>query len=62
MLRPADAAEYIGYSVPHYYALAQRGELPVPVKIGRGQSGASAVPKPWLDAVIAAWAAKGGAS
>jgi len=59
LLRPDAAAEYIGYSTTQYYALAAKGELPAPVKIGRGQHGASAVPRPWLDAVIASRVAEG---
>lgn len=60
MLRPDAAAAYLGYSTSHFYALVGRGDLPPPVKMGRGQHGASAVPKPWLDAVIASWAAGDG--
>lgn len=58
MLRPTEAARYLGYSVPQFYALAAQGELPRPIKMGRGHTGASAVPKGWLDAVIAARAAE----
>lgn len=58
IMRPADAAAYLGYSVAQFYALAAQGELPRPIKIGRGHSGASGVPKGWLDAVIAARAAE----
>lgn len=59
MLRPNAAAGYLGYSIGQYYALAAKGELPRPIKIGRGQNGASAVPRPWLDALIAARAVEG---
>jgi predicted DNA-binding transcriptional regulator AlpA len=58
ILRPNDAAAYLGYSTPRYYALVAAGELPAPIKIGRGQNGASGVPRPWLDAVIAHHAAE----
>jgi excisionase family DNA binding protein len=54
LLRPKDAAEYLGYSKSQFYALAERGELPAPIKIGRGHNGAAGVPRPWLDAIIAA--------
>lgn len=47
------AAQYIGYSLSGYYAAAARGELPPIIKIGRGQGGRVAVPRPWLDALIA---------
>lgn len=50
ILRPADAAEYLGLSVPSYYDQANQGLLPVPIKIGVRATG---VPRPWLDAVIA---------
>lgn len=53
LLRPKDAAEYLGYSKSHFYALVERGELPKPIKIGRGFNAATGVPRPWLDAVIA---------
>lgn len=57
LLRPKDAAAYLGYSKAWYYALASRGDLPSPIQMGRGQGAATAVPRPWLDAVIAARAA-----
>ena len=55
ILRPADAAAYLGISVQGYYEKAAAGSLPVPLKITGGR--ASGVPRPWLDAVIAAAAA-----
>lgn len=55
------AAQYIGYSLSGYYAAAARGELPPTIKMGRGVGGRVAVPRPWLDAVIAARASEGGA-
>ncbi|SLJ88352.1 hypothetical protein SAMN06295987_101792 [Novosphingobium mathurense] len=54
LLRPKAAAEYLGCSVSAYYASAARGELPAFIKMGRGHFGSVAVPRPWLDAVIAA--------
>jgi predicted DNA-binding transcriptional regulator AlpA len=59
ILRPDDAAKYIGLSTPHYYDQAARGVLPKPIKIGLRASG---VPQPWLDAVIAHCAARAEAS
>ena len=53
LLRPAKAAEYLGYSVPHFYRLVSQGALPAPIRMGPSHQGASAVPKSWLDAVIA---------
>jgi predicted DNA-binding transcriptional regulator AlpA len=50
ILRPAEAAKYLGLSIQCYYLMASRGDLPSPVKIGTRASG---VPRPWLDAVIA---------
>ena len=58
LLRPKAAAEYLGYSKAQYYALVETGDLPQPIKIGRGHNGASAVPRPWLEAVIASRAAE----
>ena len=50
LLRPGDAAAYLGISIQGYYERAAAGSLPVPLKIsGRRASG---VPRPWLDAVI----------
>jgi predicted DNA-binding transcriptional regulator AlpA len=57
---PKEAAEYISYSKKQYYALAAKGDLPRPIKIGRGYNGASGVPQKWLDAVIASRAAAQG--
>jgi len=53
ILRPAHAAEYLGFSVPHFYEQASRGLVPTPIKLGARATG---VPKPWLDAVISRWA------
>lgn len=50
ILRPADAAAYLGISVPGYYDKAAKGALPAPLKLGGRASG---VPRNWLDAVIA---------
>jgi predicted DNA-binding transcriptional regulator AlpA len=51
VLRPDAAAEYLGLSITHYYEQARRGILPKPIKMGLRASG---VPRPWLDAVVAA--------
>lgn len=50
LLRPAVAA-YLGLSISTFYEQIKAGMLPPLVKIG---SRASGVPKPWLDAFIAA--------
>jgi predicted DNA-binding transcriptional regulator AlpA len=50
-LRPKNAADYIGLSLPRYYHEAAAGRLPAFVKLGGRASG---VPQPWLDAVIQA--------
>lgn len=60
LLRPRAAAEYVGISKGRYYILAARGELPAPIPIGRRLARATAVPRPWLDAVIAARAVECG--
>jgi predicted DNA-binding transcriptional regulator AlpA len=57
LLGAQKAAEYINYSKKQYYILAAKGDLPRPIKIGRGYNGASGVPQKWLDAVIASRAA-----
>lgn len=49
ILRPADAAAYLGLSVAGYYEKAAKGALPTPLKLGGRASG---IPRPWLDAVI----------
>lgn len=54
ILRPADAAAYLGISVPGYYQKAAKGLLPTPIKLGGRTSG---IPRPFLDAVIAQAAA-----
>lgn len=59
LLRMREAAKYVGYSLSGYYAAAARGELPPIIKMGRGQGGRAAVPRPWLDAVIASRAGGG---
>jgi predicted DNA-binding transcriptional regulator AlpA len=56
ILRTADAAAYLGISVPGYYEKAAKGVLPSPLKIGGRASG---VPRPWLDSVISHAAAGG---
>ncbi len=57
LLRPAEAAQYLGYkSRSHYYELAKRGVVPEPLRFGQGTTSVG-VPKPWLDAIIAAAAA-----
>ena len=57
MLRPKDAAAYLGYSVSQFYSLAAQGFVPQPIRIGPGHNGGAGVPRPWLDALIAARAA-----
>ena len=54
LLRPDEAAKYVGFSTPHYYRMVARGLLPKPIKVGERATG---VPRPWLDAVIASWIA-----
>lgn len=49
ILRPAEAAAYIGLSKARYYESAAKGLLPSPILIGARATG---VPQPWLDAVI----------
>lgn len=57
LLRPAQAAAYLGYSRAYYYRMVKQGRVPKPLSIGPSFSGATGVPQPWLDAVIAAAAA-----
>lgn len=49
LLRPADAANYLGLSISSFYGLIQSGALPPLVKIGPRAAG---MPKPWLDRLI----------
>ena len=51
ILRTANAADYLGLSLATFYEQAAKGRLPKPLKVGDRASG---VPRPWLDAVIAA--------
>jgi len=55
LLRPAQAAEYLGYkSRAHYYELARQGKVPSPIHVAGKAAG---VPKCWLDFCIGAAAA-----
>ena len=54
MLRPSEAARYLGLSRSQYYAGATDGRFPEPISISARASG---VPRAWLDAVIARRAA-----
>ena len=51
LLRPPQAAAYLGIAVSTYYALAKSGDLPKPVKLFQGGR-SSGVPKNQLDALI----------
>ena len=53
ILRPPDAAEYYGVGLSTYYQLAEAGHVPKPMKLA-DRARSSGVPKPFLDAVIAA--------
>lgn len=53
LMRPKDAAAYLGYSRGHFAALVAKGELPPLIRMGRGRTAATAVPRDHLDAVIA---------
>lgn len=58
LLRPSEAARYLGYkATASYYNLAAKGLAPRPLKVGVDGAAASGIPKPWLDALIAAAAA-----
>jgi excisionase family DNA binding protein len=56
LMRPKEAANYLGYSRSAFYAAVQRGDIKL-IKMGNGAGGASALPRPWADAIIAAKAA-----
>ena len=49
ILRPADAARYVGLGLSTFYNGIAEGSLPPLIKIGPRASG---VPRPWLDAVL----------
>ncbi len=57
IMRPAAAAAYFGVSISTYYELIQVGIVPPFIKLSH-RARASGVPKAWLDAAIAACAAK----
>lgn len=61
LLRVTEAAKLIGCSKSTYYALAAKGVLPRPIKLGFGFTGVSAVPRSWLNAAVAARAGGAGA-
>lgn len=61
LLRPKAAATYLGYSLSRFYSLVSEGKIPL-VKLGRGFNGASGVPQPWCDAIIAAGLVSKGAN
>ncbi len=50
LLRPAEAANYLGLSLASFYGQVKSGQLPPLIKIGPR---AAAIPKPWLDLMIA---------
>lgn len=55
ILRQRDASAYMGISRSTFYRLVSEGELPPPINL---TSNAKGFPKPWLDAVLEAWAAE----
>lgn len=57
ILRPSEAAAYLGLSINSYYVEARIGRVPAPVKI---TSRATGIPRAWLDAVVADRVAAGG--
>ena len=57
LLRPKAAATYLGCSVTQLYRLVAAGVVPKPFK-ATASGVASGIPRPWLDAVIAARAAE----
>lgn len=55
ILRQRDASAYIGVSRSTFYRLLSEGSLPQPINLTANAKG---FPRPWLDAVLAAWAAE----
>jgi predicted DNA-binding transcriptional regulator AlpA len=54
MLRPAEAATYLGFkSRQQLYEMVRCGEAPTPIRL-RKVGTACGIPLPWLDAIIAA--------
>lgn len=54
MLRPSEAAAYLGFkSRQQLYEMVRCGEVPAPIRL-RKVGNASGIPRPWLDAIIAA--------
>ena len=49
ILRPAQAAAYVGLSLGHYYRLIKEGHIPPFIKLGSKSSG---VPQSHLDAFL----------
>lgn len=55
ILRQRDASAYMGVSRSTFYRLVSEGALPKPINLTANAKG---FPRPWLDAVLAAWAAQ----
>ncbi len=55
ILRQRDASAYMGVSRSTFYRLVAEGSLPKPISLTANAKG---FPRPWLDAVLAAWAAE----
>ena len=62
MLRPSEAAAYLGFkSRQQLYQMVRSGEVPAPIRL-RKEGNASGIPRPWLDAIIAARVAESAAA
>lgn len=62
MLRPVDAAAYLGFrSRTKFYEMVNQGELPAPIRLRKGGN-LTGIPRPWLDAIIAARVAESAAA
>jgi predicted DNA-binding transcriptional regulator AlpA len=57
LLRPKQAAVFLGIATSSYYRLMAEGRVPPTVQIGEGSSSAAGVPVSWLNSVIAEAAA-----
>ena len=55
ILRQRDASAYMGVSRSTFYRLLAEGSLPKPISLTANAKG---FPRPWLDAVLASWAAE----
>jgi predicted DNA-binding transcriptional regulator AlpA len=62
LLGPVEAAAYLGFrSRTKFYEMVNQGHLPAPIRLRDGAK-LTGIPRPWLDAIIAARVAESAAA